>query len=390
MLPRIRPTRIEVDLDALAANATILSRATGTPLYAVVKADAYGHGAPAVARALAARGAVAGFAVSLVEEGAQLRDAGVTATILVMGPALDGGYDELAGRGMTAMVSDEHDLEALAEIGRRRGAPVEVHVKVDTGMGRLGIPLDDLGDALAGVARRGGATVTGLATHFACADSDDPRDGGCQTYAQLAAFDLAVTIARNASAGPLVLHTANSSGSLLFPDARKDLVRCGLALYGNGADRWRAHAPAADALRQAMRLVSQIVQLRTIPAGGTVGYGAQWRATVPTRVAVLPLGYADGLPRRVTGSGEVLVRGRRCPLLGAISMDITIADVSGVPDVELGDEAVLLGAQGDEQIRTAELAAHAGLTEYEVSCGMSKRVPRVHLAAAAGSDGGAG
>jgi alanine racemase len=285
------------------------------------------------------------------------------------------------------MDSDEHDLEALAANGRRRGAPVEVHVKVDTGMGRLGIPLADLGDAIADVAGRGGAVITGLATHFASADSDDPRDNGCQTYAQLAAFDEAVAITRAAGAAPRVLHTANSSGALLFPSARRDLVRCGLALYGNGADRWRAHAPEADQLRQAMRLVSQIVQLRTVPAGGTVGYGALWRAPAATRVAVLPLGYADGLPRRVTGTGEVLVRGRRCPLVGAISMDIAIADVSGVPDAALGDEAVLLGAQGGERIRTAELAARAGLTEYEVTCGMSKRVPRVHLGAA---DGGAG
>ena len=377
-IPRIRPTHIEVDLDAVVANAGVLSRATATPLYAVVKADAYGHGAAEVAGALMARQAVAGFAVSLVEEGAQLRDAGVTLPILVMGPALDGGHDELAGRDMTAMVTDEHDLEVLAEIGRRRGLPVELHVKVDTGMGRLGFALADLQRVITRLVRRGGAVIHGLATHLASADSDDPGDPSCQTRGQLAVFADAIAIARAAGAAPRVLHTANSSGAFLFPEARYDLARCGLALYGNGAGRWREHVPAAAELRQAMRLVSQIVQLRTIPEGGSVGYGALWRAATATRVAVLPLGYADGLARRLTGTGEALIRGQRCPLIGAISMDVTIADVSALPDAAVGDEAVLLGAQGGDCIRTAELASRAGLTEYEITCGVSKRVPRVH------------
>jgi alanine racemase len=388
----IRPTRVEVDLDALAANAALLRQLAGAPVYAVVKADAYGHGAPDVARALARSPAVAGFAVSLVEEGTQLRDAGITGPILVMGPALDGGHAELVGRGMTAMVSDANDLERLGEIGWSRGRAVEVHLKVDTGMGRLGVPLAELEPLLARLGRRGGAIVTGLATHFACADSDDPTDEDCMTYAQLRAFDEAVAIARRAGAAPRVLHTANSSGAILFPAARKDLVRTGIALYGNGVERWRRREPAVDDLRQAMRLVSRVMQLRTVRAGGTVGYGALWKAERDSSVAVLPIGYADGLPRRLTGRGEVLIRGRRCPLVGAISMDIAIADVTDVPAVGVGDEAVLLGAQGAERIGTAEVAERSGLTEYEVTCGMSKRVPRVHLepatATAASAAGG--
>jgi alanine racemase len=169
---------------------------------------------------------------------------------------------------------------------------------------------------------------------------------------------------------------------MMFPRARLDLVRTGLAIYGNG--RWPADARLPATRRQAMRLVTEIAQLRRVPAGGTVGYGALWRADRDTIVAVLPLGYADGLPRRATAHAHALVRGRRCPLVGAISMDIAIADVTDVPGASVADEAVLLGAQGVDVIETREYAAWSGLTEYEVTCGMSKRVPRVHVGGPSG------
>jgi alanine racemase len=167
---------------------------------------------------------------------------------------------------------------------------------------------------------------------------------------------------------------------MLFPAARLDLVRVGLALYGNG--HWASEVALAAPRRQAMRFVTHVAQLRRIEAGDTVGYGALWTAARPTLCAILPAGYADGLPRRVTGRGQVLIGGRRCPLIGAVSMDIAIADVTALPSVALGDEAVLLGhgsgPHGDDTITTAELAAWSGLTEYEVTCGVSKRVPRVY------------
>jgi alanine racemase len=166
----------------------------------------------------------------------------------------------------------------------------------------------------------------------------------------------------------------------LFPTARLDLVRVGLALYGNG--HWSSDDTLGAPRRQAMRFVTHVAQLRPIATGDIVGYGALWRATRPTLCAILPAGYADGLPRRVTGRGQVLIGGRRCPLIGAISMDIAIADVTDVPGVALGDEAVLLGRgvgpHGDDTITTAEMAAWSGLTQYEVTCGVSKRVPRVY------------
>jgi len=174
----------------------------------------------------------------------------------------------------------------------------------------------------------------------------------------------------------------------MFPSARLDLVRAGLAIYGNG--HWSADARLIAPRRQAMRLVTEVAQLHVVPTGGTVGYGALWRASRDARVAVLPVGYADGLPRRGTGHAEVLVRGRRCPLIGAISMDIAVADVTDLYEVCIGDEVVLLGSHphGGTPITTAEYASWSGLTEYEVTCGMSKRVPRVHVGGPGGAGGG--
>jgi alanine racemase len=368
----IRPTRVEVDLSAVRDNAARLREIAGVDVFAVVKADAYGHGAVAVARTLEPSGHVAGFAVSLVEEGAQLRDAGITHPILVMGPALDGGYDELVGRDMLAMVSDAADFEALAALGARRGRPVPVHVKVDTGMGRLGF---EPSEALSLIERAAdtGARVVGMSTHFANADLDDPADPESMTRHQLACFDQVVTAARAAGATLEVLHAANSSATLRFPEARRDLVRPGLALYGNG------NQPGDRPLTQGLRLVSNIVQIRDAAAGSTVSYGATWRAPRHARLAVLPIGYADGFPRRLSNRAEVLVGGRRCPVVGAISMDITIIDVTALGDAaRVGDEVVLLGDQGHDRISAGEFASRAGLVEYEVTCGISKRVPRVH------------
>lgn len=372
--PAIRPTRVEIDLDAVRANARRMTELAGVDLYAVVKADAYGHGAVAVARALAGQPGVAGFAVSLVEEGVELRDAGVQAPILVMGPALAGGYQELVDRDMQVMVGTAGDLEALAEIGRRRGARVPVHIKVDTGMSRLGILPGELAPVIEAAVRGGGVEIVALASHLACAETDDPADGRCQTRRQLAAFEDAVALARAAGARPRLLHTANSAAALRFPAARCDRVRTGIALYGSGVQ------PDDGELAPAMRWVTGVAQLRTVPAGTPVSYGALWTAPRDSRVAVLPVGYADGLTRRLTARAEALIGGKRCPMVGAISMDIAVVDVTDLGDaVAVGDEAVLLGVQGSERIVVRELAEAAGLIDYEVTCAVSRRVPRVHV-----------
>jgi len=369
----IRRTRVEVDLAAIVANARMVRSLAGTEVYAVVKADAYGHGAVAVAQALTRAKAASGFAVSLVEEGVALREAGVTAPVLVMGPSQHGGEDEMVTAGLTPVIGSAEDLGALAAIAHRRGQPIDAHLKVDTGMGRLGVPIEQAAE-IAVNAARDGIRLVGLMTHFACADSDDPADASSMTREQLRRFADADRVVTAAGAPLRVRHAANSSGALLFPEARFDLVRTGIAIYGNG--RW----PAGAERTQAMRLVTEVAQLRTIPEGASVGYGAAWRAARPSRVAILPLGYADGLPRRASGHAEAAIRGVRAPLIGLISMDIAVADVTDVRDVAVGDAAVLLGrASGGASITAAEYGGWAGLSEYEVTCGMSKRVPRTYV-----------
>jgi alanine racemase len=280
--------------------------------------------------------------------------------------------------GLTPVIGCAEDLAVVAAVARRRARTIDAHLKVDTGMGRLGV-LPEVAPALAVDAARAGIAIVGLMTHFACADTDDPDEPDSMTRDQLRKFG-EVDRAVAATGAPVrVRHAANSSGALWFPEARLDLVRTGIAIYGNG--RWPAGSASGDAARQsAMRLVTEVAQLRTVAEGSSVGYGATWRATRESRVAVLPLGYADGLPRRASGRASVAIRGRRVPLIGAISMDIAIADVTELPEVAVGDVAVLLGrAAGGASISVAEYGAWAGLSEYEVTCGMSKRVPRTYV-----------
>jgi alanine racemase len=371
----IRRTRVEIDLAAIVDNTRAVAAFAGVPLWAVVKADAYGHGAIEVARALERAGAAAGFCTSLVEEGVALRDAGIAAPILVMGPSQLGGEDELVAARLTPVVSSPDEARALARIARARGEPIDIHLKVDTGMGRLGVPVARAAEVAVDAARAG-LRVVGLMTHFACADTDDPADPSSLTRAQLARFAEADRAVVAAGAPVAVRHAANSSGTMLFPEARFDMVRVGLAIYGNG--RWTSDATVSRV--QAMRLVTAIAQLRDVARGASVGYGATWRAARDSRVAVLPLGYADGLPRRASGHARAAIRDRQVPLVGLVSMDIAVADVTDVPDAQVGDPAVLLGrAGGGASIATADFAAWSGLSEYEVTCGISKRVPRVYV-----------
>ncbi len=373
----IRRTRVEVDLGAIVANARSVRAITGTPLYAVVKADGYGHGAIAVARALWRARAAAGFAVSLVEEGVALREAGVTAPVLVMGPSQHGGEDEMIMADLTPVIASEEDLVAIASVGNRRGRAdgrtIEAHLKVDTGMGRLGVSVERAPE-IAIAAANNRIRIVGLMTHFACADSDAPDDPQSMTRDQLRRFAEVERSLAQVGAPITVRHASNSSGALMFPDARFDLCRTGIAVYGNG--RW----PDGAQRTQAMRLVSEVTQLRVVAAGTSVGYGAAWRASRDSRLAIIPAGYADGLPRRASGHAQVAIRGLRAPLVGRISMDIAIADVTDIADAAVGDTVTLLGrAAGGGSISCAEYAEWAGLSEYEVMCGMSKRVPRTYV-----------
>jgi alanine racemase len=283
----------------------------------------------------------------------------------------------MVARALTPVVSAPGDLDELAAVARRRQARVAIHVKVDTGMSRLGVAPDEL-VALVTRAAALSLDVVGVMTHLANADVEDPARPDATTWAQLDAFDAAIAAVRATGAPVTTCHAANSSGAMMFPRARRDLVRVGLALYGNG--HWASDAALRAPRRPALRFVTHVAQLRRVPAGAG-RLRRPGRHDRDSLVAVLPLGYADGLPRRITGQGEVLIHGQRCPLVGAVSMDIAIADVTALAGVAVGDEVVLLGPGsgrfGADHVTTAELAGWAGLSAYEVTCGISKRVPRL-------------
>lgn len=358
---RFRPTRAEIDLAALISNVSRLGELAGVPLWAVIKADAYGHGAVPVARALAGHRAVCGLAVSMIEEALELRAAGITAPVMVMGATNRGGHRAIAEHQLTPLISSFDDLEKLNVLA----SPPPVHLKVDTGMGRLGFSADELDTA----ATRG-LVIEGVATHLACADDDDPDDSECLTRKQLIRFASACARVKR-RVGEVQRHAANSAGLLKFPGARLDAARPGLAIYGN------AHGRDLAGLDQVMTLVTEIAQIRNVRVGESVSYGAIWRAERDSTIAILPVGYADGYPRRLTGKAGVNIGNTRYPVVGTVCMDMIMVDVTDAPNpVSCGDEVTLLGGRGAARITAGEFASWAGFSEYEVTCGISKRVPR--------------
>jgi alanine racemase len=359
----------EIDLAALKANAALIAaRVAPAGVMAVVKADAYGHGAMACARALAPH--VWGFAVSLVEEGVELRRGGLEGPIVVLGGVYGRSHQDVVAYGLTPVVWEVEQIERFARAADELSAGrVGIHLKIDTGMARLGARPEVLPSLLEAARRVAGVEVTGLATHLAEADEADEA----ATRAQLSAFDEARAQVAAAGFAPKLVHAANTAGSLRFPGARHDVVRPGLALYG-GLPSANVALPG---LKPVMRLTTRIVALRDLPAGAKVSYGGRWRADRSSKIATIPIGYADGYTRRMSGRAEVLVAGRRCKVAGAITMDMAMVDVTDVP-ARLGDEVTLIGSQGGATLGVDELAAWSDTVSYEIYCGISKRVPRVY------------
>jgi alanine racemase len=370
MTEPLRPSRVEVHLDAIRHNAARLAEIAGTGVCAVVKADGYGHGAVDVARA-ALDGGATWLAVALVEEGVALRDAGIDAPILVLAEPPVASIPTLLAADLTATVYRETFVAAVDAAGRSRGEPVGVHLKADTGMGRVGVPEADWEARLRQVAAADGVRVDGVFTHLACADEPDKDT----TDRQLAAFDRFLDRAvKLGLPSPRWIHTANSAGTLLYPAARRELVRTGIALYGLSP---AADLDAADFdLRPALSLVTEVTFAKRVTAGTAVSYGHRWAAPTDGWIATLPLGYADGVPRALTNVGEVLIGGRRRPIAGTVCMDQVLV-WCGDDEPAVGDEAVLLGAQGDERIRVEEWAAHKGTITYEIVTQLTARLPRV-------------
>jgi alanine racemase len=378
----VRPTRAEVNLAHLRHNLRVLERAaaSGTPtrpqLWGVLKADAYGHGAPAVARTLE-RAGIPGLCVALLEEAIELREAGIRIPILVMGgyygPRRE-GLEEIVARDLTPVVYDAGEVERLASMVRFEGyGRVGVHLKVDTGMGRLGAAPAELPGVLEALARHPEVRLDGLMTHLACADADDLED----TQEQLRRFQCVEQQTRAAGLSPRMRHAANSAAFLRLPTSRLDLVRPGVALFGV-----EPRAGLAPELKPVIRVRSEIVAIRTVQKGERIGYGHTWEAERPSVVATVPMGYADGLSRQLSNRGSALVHGGRAPIAGTVSMDLTMLDVTGIPGARVGDEVVFLGQQegalGREVISAAEIAELTGTIPWEVLTSISRRVPRFY------------
>lgn len=370
----VRPTYARIDHGALANNLGCVSAHVGPQcrVLAVVKADAYGHGAAPAARTFVEHGAW-GLAVSLVEEGVELREAGIFAPVVVLGGVYPGSQDVIVHRRLTPVVWSVAHLEMLAAAVRRTGAqPCPVHLKVDTGMSRLGTRPEALGALLDWFSADAGRTVQlqGAMTHLACADElgDD-----LTSARQLAGFSDALQTLAARGLVVQLRHACNSAGLVRFPSAHLDMVRPGIALYGAAADR-EVELPG---LRLAMEVCSRVQGVRELPRGARISYGGTHELIRDARVAIVPVGYADGYPRAMSGRAQMLVRGHRCDVLGRITMDVCLLDVTDLPDVRAGERVTLMGRQGGETLGVHELAQWADVIPYEVTCGISKRVPRL-------------
>lgn len=375
----VRQTRAEVFLDALRHNLRVVKRhAEGAKVWGVLKADGYGHGAPAVARTLE-RSGMDGFCVALLEEGIELREAGIRAPILVMGGYYGNAHAEVLARNLVPVVYDIGQVEAFARLVRSGDArgPVDVHLKIDTGMSRLGVMPNELEKFVAQLRDYPEVRVSGLMTHLAQADAPelDPTDD------QVTRFEAATAFLAARGIEPEVRHAANTA-ALLRTRARFDAVRPGIALFGVATSLVGQHEPLSRELRPAMRVRSELVSIREVEAGTGVGYGALFTASRKSRIATIPMGYADGLSRHLSNRGVVLLRGKRAPIVGAVSMDMAMIDVTDIPGASLRDEVVVLGAQegplGRDVITATEVASQSDTIAWEVLTSVSRRVPRFY------------
>ena len=371
-----RPTWTEIDLNALAANFHFVKDRVGpdVKVMAVVKANAYGHGAVECARRLEAEGAD-WFGVALPEEGIELRNASIARPIL----CLAGFWGEQATaclqHELVPVVYRLDMIEAFDRAARERQVVADMHVKIDTGMGRLGVRFDEVSDFAVALKKFRNIRVDGFMTHFAAAD-----EPSCEplTRDQTQRFEVAVSAFREHGFDPTYRHLANSAAIFGQPTAWGNLVRPGGVLYG----LWRDILAPEDRdvnLRPVMSLHSRITLLKWVPQGETVGYGCTFEASRKTLVATIPIGYDDGYMRALSNRGHAIIRGVYATVIGRISMDLTLIDVTNVPGVQTEDEVTFLGTEGELSISAEEIARTAGTLSYEVTCGVSERVPRIYL-----------
>jgi alanine racemase len=360
---------LEIDLDIIRRNVKELLRISQTEVMAIVKANGYGHGAAEIARASVEAGAT-WCGVARLEEAIALRRAGLNCQILALGYTSPDRVAEAVNNNICLTIYDQQIGEAYAERARDLGGILRLHIKVDTGMGRLGISPDTALAFIESLSQRSQLLIEGIFTHFARAD--EPQAG--TTKDQLELFDRLIKQLKQDGFAPKFIHTANSAAVLNFPAARYDLIRPGISLYGFPPS---PETPIPDGLKPGLTWKTRLTSVRTFPPEHGISYGHIYRTSASERIGSIAIGYADGF-RRV-GGNEAIVRGKRVPVVGRVCMDQCMLQLDGVPDAEIGDEVVLLGRQGSEYIAAEELAERWGTFNYEVICGLSARLPRVYL-----------
>lgn len=369
-----RPTWAEISLSALGQNyQTIKKRLTDkTQLMAVVKADAYGHGAVSCARTLSAAGAD-WFGVALIEEGIELREAGIIQPIFCLGGFWRGQAEQIIEHNLTTAIYRIDQAEELNARASESGAIAAFHLKVDTGMGRLGVPFDELREFASRLKSFNHTKLEGVFSHLADADNTQTDF----TELQIARYEKAVSILREIGFDPRWRHLSASAGLHAYPQADCNLARAGATLYGLTRDVLSPNFPPLN-VQPVMSLHSRIVMLKTVAAGQYLGYGRSFTTKRESRIATIPIGYADGFSRALSNRGRAIVRGNIAPVVGRVSMDLIMLDVTDVTNAELGDEIVLIGERDGLRISAEDLAEQTGTISYEIVTGISSRVPRVY------------
>ena len=361
-----RPTLLKIDLDALASNyRTVEKLSKQTSICAVVKADAYGYGASPVAQRLEFEGCP-WFAVALVEEGISLRNAGITKPILVLGAHVENATETLIEHKLIPTIFSLEQLESLNKTVKKQ--QLEIHLKLDTGMSRLGLRPQELPKAIKLLKKKSKLKLAGLMSHLANADLDDSKMNSSQQGLLLQAYELL----KLHELPPKWLHLCNSAGVINAPKKAQNLIRPGLLLYGLNPMGPHTDIP----LKPVASWHTKPLCLRNLPSNSPVSYGGHFRTGRPTTLAVLPVGYADGYKKSFEGRAEVLIRNQRAPIVGSICMDMCMADVTDIPNVCREDQVTLLGAQGRHEITAYELATWAETIPYEIMCSITERVPR--------------
>lgn len=368
-----RPTWAEIALDNLAFNFLSVKHFAGSDLkyMAVVKADAYGHGALECSKRLEAEG-VDWFGVALTEEGVELRKAGIRKRIMCLGGFWNGHETAALNYNLTPVVFQIEKAKILNDAAVSRGTTVNIHVKVDTGMGRIGVRYDEVAEFAEDLRQLDHLVLEGVMTHFAAADDLAENDF---TKLQIIRFDDAVETFRAHGFNPAYLDLANSPATVAHPESRGNMVRLGGVLYGLGGDVLPKNI-AKPPLRPVMSLHTRIAHLKKVPAGETLGYGRTFTTAAESVIATVPIGYEDGYSRSLSNVGRAIVGNSIAPVVGRISMDWTMLDVTAIEGAAIDDEVILIGRQDNLQILAEDLAAELGTISYEITCGIDRRVPR--------------